>query len=149
MVPAVRGFSVLETVFSLGILAVALVSLVGFFTITLDSSARGANMTAGAAFAQQRLEEAIRENLYWPVPERASEGIYTMDASSQTRFFHQLSTTPLPASSPDYRGGYRVEVTVWWWTEQAGQSRQGQGTLTTRAALFHYPDGVSVTGASP
>lgn len=109
----------------------------------LGSSTKTANLTAGMLFARERLREVIEKEQYWPVPPDLASGIYTTDSSSQTRFFSRVSSVPVSASPPEYRGGYFLTVDVWWWNQAPGQARAGQGILSTRTSQFLYP-GVTV-----
>ncbi len=109
----------------------------------LGSSTKTANLTAGMLFARERLREVIEKDQYWPVPANLASGIYTTDSTTQTRFFSRVTSVPISASPPEYRGGYFLTVDVWWWNPAPGQARQGQGILSTRTSQFFYP-GVSV-----
>lgn len=118
-----------------------IISMVGLFANLLGSATKSSNLTAGSYFARQQLEEVIRKGTYWPVTAEASVGIYTTDKDSQTTFFHRVSTTVVPASSGQYKQGFWINVDVWWWSDAPGQTRTGQGKLSTSLGRLHYPPG--------
>lgn len=131
-----------ELVLAVGLLTIMFVAMVGLFANLLGSATKSSNLTAGSYFARQRLEEAIRQDVYWPVPADAKVGIYTTDKDSQTTFFHRVSSVSVPPSpTGQYKQAYYVSVEVWWWSESPGQERAGQGKLSTRIGRLHYPLG--------
>lgn len=138
-----RGLSLVELLLALGILTVAIVLIIGLFLSLLRSSTKTADLTTGMYHARERLREVIEKDQYWPVPADLAQGLYTTDSTSQTRYFSRVTSVPVPGSAPDYKGGYYISVDVWWWNQAPGQTRQGQGVLSTRAGQFFYP-GVDV-----
>ncbi len=119
--------------------------MVALFTTLLKSTAKSSNLTAGRSFAQQKLEEAIEANSYWPPPSDGLEGIYSANDAGTTYFFHRLNTTPVSSSTaPNYTGGYLLEVEVWWWSADPDTARAGSGTQATRVSRFLYPNGAVV-----
>lgn len=128
---------------ALGVLAIAIVLIIGLFLSLLKSSTKTADLTTGMYFARERLREVIEKDQYWPVPADLSQGLYTTDSSSQTRYFSRVATVPVPGKAPDYKGGYYITVDVWWFNQAPGQVRQGEGVLSTQVGQFYYP-GVEV-----
>lgn len=52
-----KGFTLIEIVISLAILAVGLLALLALFPVGFDAAKRSANMTQATFFAQQKIEE--------------------------------------------------------------------------------------------
>lgn len=56
-----RGFTLIEIVISLAILAVGLLALLALFPVGFDAAKRSANITQAAIFAQQKMEEIKKD----------------------------------------------------------------------------------------
>ncbi|KPK39442.1 MAG: hypothetical protein AMJ78_08525 [Omnitrophica WOR_2 bacterium SM23_29] len=56
-----KGFTLIEIVISLAILAVGLVALLALFVISFDTASRAANLTDAAIYAKQKMEEIKRD----------------------------------------------------------------------------------------
>jgi len=132
-----------ELMLALGLLGTILISLVGLFTMLLGSSTKTTNQTIGTAFAQQKLEDAILAGTY--SGDENQEFLYAMDSKRQQRFYYKVAGVPISASPGvnGYKGGYWVEVSVYWWDGDTEEARAGQGVLHTTLGRFIYP-GVNV-----
>ncbi|MFH1778463.1 MAG: prepilin-type N-terminal cleavage/methylation domain-containing protein [Candidatus Omnitrophota bacterium] len=56
-----NGFTLIEIVISLAILAVGLVALLALFVLSFDTASRAANLTDAAIYAQYKMEEIKRD----------------------------------------------------------------------------------------
>lgn len=133
------GLTMAELVLALGLLATILISVVGLFMSLLGSSAKSSNQTVGHYFAQQKLEEAVLKGNF---NEDGSEtDIYSMDAANKTHFAYRVRATAISHYAGDvgYRGGYYVQVSVYWWNGELNEARAGQGLLHTGLGRFCYP----------
>lgn len=116
-----------EIVLAFGLLTVMFLTVALLFGQLLKNSAKGSNVGAGVVFAEKVMDQAIASDLYGLPTGDTSEGIYSVDEGSQTKFFYRVevqSVTPIAAVSTS---GFVVRVPVWWWSEAPGQVRQGQG----------------------
>lgn len=129
-----------ELLLAIGLLTIALLTMVGLFLNLLGSSTKTSNLTAGTFLARARLQELIRKGLYDPVPVDEAVGIYTTDSDNQTVFFHRVTSTRLAPNPPLHGAGYWLEVEVWWWNRDPQRGRAGQGRMSTRVGQFYYPE---------
>ena len=125
----------------MALLGFLLTSTLVLFTSLLASSTKTTNLSVGTYLAEQKLEEAIRRNQYWPVPTEASTGLYSVDSRDTTQFWQRLETTPISGQAGQFGGAYLITVEVWWWSKDP---RHGQGRLSTRLSRLHYVSGMEV-----
>lgn len=128
-----------ELVLALGLLATILISVVGLFMSLLSSSTKTSNLTVGQYFAQQKLEEAVLTG--YLTDSGSDNEIYSMDATRKTHFAYRVQSTAISGYHNDqgYRGGYYVQVSVYWWNGELNEARAGQGLLYTSLGRFCYP----------
>jgi prepilin-type N-terminal cleavage/methylation domain-containing protein len=109
-----HGFTLLEVVVAMTILAAGIVGLMALLrgSITLSGGAR--DVTTASTFASQRLEEA----LLLPKPAREETGRF---GEGNDKFSWTVSAETLPAEGELPIEGHRFRVTVRW--EDGGQSR--------------------------
>jgi general secretion pathway protein I len=100
-----RGFTLLEVVISLGILALALPILLGLRNWDLDLHARAKEMTAATILAQEKLTETELGTLlplgetggeFLPSPLGSQPTAEVTDRPSNYRWKRIVSSTPLP-----------------------------------------------------
>jgi type II secretory pathway pseudopilin PulG len=131
--------SLVELLFAIAVLSVALVSLLGVFTVMINATSKSTGLSAGVLFAERRLEEAAAKGSPTPIPEFGSEGIYTHDSASGTRFYYSLRSTHLcDSAGPGLGQAWLMEVEVYWWSEDPDQMRAGMGRTATRVGRIIY-----------
>jgi general secretion pathway protein I len=100
-----RGFTLLEVVIALGILALALPILLGLRNWDLDLHARAKEMTAATILAQEKLTETELGTLlpfgetggeFLPTPLGSQPTSVVSDRPSNYRWKRIVSSTPLP-----------------------------------------------------
>jgi general secretion pathway protein I len=100
-----RGFTLLEVVIALGILALALPILLGLRNWDLDLHARAKEMTAATILAQEKLTETELGTLlpfgetggeFLPTPLGSQPTSVVTDRPSNYRWKRIVSSTPLP-----------------------------------------------------
>jgi general secretion pathway protein I len=100
-----RGFTLLEVVIALGILALALPILLGLRNWDLDLHARAKEMTAATILAQEKLTETELGMLlpfgetggeFLPTPLGSQPTTVVTDRPSNYRWKRIVSSTPLP-----------------------------------------------------
>lgn len=112
---AVRGgFTLLEVVVAITILAAGVVGLMTLLRGSLSLSGGARDVTTATLFASQRLEEA----LLLPTPASESSGEFTEGGKYRWR----LSAEPLPADEAVPVEGERFHVTVSWDEGDAARS---------------------------
>jgi Tfp pilus assembly protein FimT len=133
------GVSLLELVFAIGLLAVAIVSLPGVFSVLIACTTKTTDLSAGVMFAQKVLEEAVVKGN--PVALKSgSEGIYTHDSANKTTFHHILRCTHvLDNDNPVLGQAWYYEVEVYWWSDDPDRYRANMGRTSTRVGRMVYP----------
>lgn len=137
------GFSLTEMVFSISVLALALIFIIAVFTKMLASTSKGQDMTVATYLAQSELDKMLND----PALLRSRAGIFTYtadtsftDSLNKTTYFFQINTTPLISSATDAQL-YNVEANVYWWggTEASPSAmREGVGKTSLQLSRLYY-----------
>ncbi len=146
-----RGFTMIELVFSLGLVTVAVLLLVGLATTSLNARQKARDTEVAQQVARGELQRVVdaaladeppgfRERLFHHAGSAPFEsGEVTV---GETRFSYSLVARSLPGTAEPNRLAY-LEIEVWWWNEQAGE-RQGMGRLSYKSSrLLDEPDASS------
>jgi len=134
-----RAFSLIEVMFASGIAALGLLTLLSALYAVQRAGQKTATSQRAEALADQLLERTVREvarrdqDAFWNTPsgshwkEGASEEfLYQVDS---VEILDRGTGSPLGVSTGANDNTLRrLDVTVWWWSEQAG-SRPGYGDL--------------------
>lgn len=139
------GFSLTEMVFSISVLALALIFIIAVFTKMLASTSKGQDMTAATYLAQSELDKMLNDPAL--LRSRANSGIFTYtadtsftDSLNKTTYFFHINTTPLIYSATDAQL-YYVEANIYWWggTETSPSAmREGIGKTTLQLSRLYY-----------
>lgn len=136
-----RGLTLAELVLAVGLLTLLLLGCARLFMVLLAGSNKSNATSVGVQLAEAKLEELVAAT-----STATSAGVleaYTVDASTQTRFFYQASVTPLSgdvtSSSRNYLGGYLIRVDCWWNSSSPKELRPGVGLQTVHVERFFYP----------
>jgi len=108
-----NGFSLIEVLISLVILAISLLALAGLMTTTTRNNAFGGRMTEAATFAQDKLEEL--RVMSWddiPLNQTSSDSPFFRPGAQYNRSWTSVLGPNSPASPHDNEK--RVTVTVNW-----------------------------------
>lgn len=132
-----RGFSLVELMIAIGILATAIILIMGVFLMGLDASQKGADLTAGTVVARFILDEYIYGMDFAGMPSPATgstlpagTGTYALN---NTNYSYSIDVT---AVDHDLK---KLDVSVWWWGSSPGSStRAGQGQLKTNLSCLVY-----------
>ncbi len=100
---ALNGFTLIEIIISLAVLAIGVVALLSLFPVGFDSAARSADLTKATVFAQQKMEDIKRTG--YPVA-----AVATPTPFSDTRFTYTIAVLAL--SPPGNL--QQVTLTVSW-----------------------------------
>lgn len=147
-----------ELLVSIGILAVALITLATLLGSGLRVNRKSADITAGAAVAERQLERAVRsiskdspagsKSSFWAKDYPSSGSPWrtdkeTIDGTEFTYAIYSttvndaLSGSPLGAPAADNQLK-NLEVVVEWYTDSGGSSKQGYGVVKRSASrLVH------------
>jgi len=129
------GLSLAEVIVSIALLGVIVVSTVLLFLSLQRSSNKTTDSSAALTYAQAVLDQAVAEGPPdWGGP-GGSRDLYTHDAVTRTTFTHELAAQLVysPSSTALPMGDlYRLDVTVYWWSDAPDQTRQGMGKLSTK-----------------
>lgn len=99
-----NGFTLIEIVISLAILAVGLVALLALFVLSFDTASRAANLTDAAIVAKRRMEEIKRDGF----PAADGSGTFI----SNPNFTWQVDADPDAPATGYY--SQKVTLTVSW-----------------------------------
>ncbi len=83
-----KGFSLMEVMIALLILAVGLLGVAGLMTMTIKTNAYGNHLTEASTFAQAKMEE------FRSTHPAAGSGSDTVDSVTGVRFTRRWSITP-------------------------------------------------------
>ena len=142
-----RGFNLIEVMFASGIAALGLLTLLGALLSVHRASLKSALGESAQALCDQMLERTVREvarrdnDPFWSL---ASGQTWKEGSSTEgtTEFHYQVKATEvldtLTAAPLGVATGAtdntvrRIDVSVWWWGEQAA-NRHGYGKLQVSA----------------
>ena len=131
-----RGFTLLEVVIALGILALALPILLGLRNWDLDLHARAKELTTATILAQEKLIEtelralfpSVKQAEYFlPTPLGSQATAEMTNRPSNYRWKRIVSPTPLPIVR-------EVKIQVLWPTRHNGRNGRGQYLCLFRQA---------------
>lgn len=140
-----KGFSLLEIIIAIGVLAIAIVTVTALFTKVLRGSQKSVDLSRGTMLAQAIISERIYntfdddvvKDLWWT---RVDAGIYAGPSNfweSQTvnDMRYVLYAAPVTALGAQPYRAAKVDVVVWWWdSQQTGGAREGYGELRTEVS---------------
>ena len=136
-----RGFSLVELLVSIGIVATVLVYIIGVFTTGMKANRKSVDLTAGTLVA----ESVISHELYGVLADKdksarffahtytsndaAIEGTETL---SNTVFTYKLFVSDVNQFVESGNKMKKVDVQVWWWVPESTDTSDLQGN-TIRA----------------
>lgn len=138
-----RGFSLPEVILALGLLAVAILSLLAVSVSTLRSDSKALETAAGRLIADQVMKRLLDQMAEDPaVRESFLSGDFQLQPWDQGTLTHDntvFSYTILARTVRDGAGDpvgkeapgnrlKKVDIKVWW-TDEANRTRQGYGRL--------------------
>ncbi len=144
------GFSLIEVVLAMGLLAVGILTVLGLFGQLSKEAQKASDTGAGILAAESVLNRTVHEILddTGPVsradffgndspPAAPIQGTITANRTVMTyeityRTVQNTAGGGLGAALPENRTK-QVDITMWWWTENADSHRAGYGFLRTSA----------------
>ncbi len=132
------GFSLIETVIALGIVAVALIPMIGLMPIGLNSYRTATDQMVGACIAQQISGEYNVSSTQKAAQQRYFDqfGQETSGATSDTVYFVNIVETAgfvLPGDSAAGRPLNQVQIEVWYNPSHLSFSLQSNGLISKSA----------------
>ena len=137
-----EGFSLLEIIIAVGVIAIATLTIIALFTQVLRGSQKSVDLSRGTMLAQSIIAERIYstfdddlvKDFWWS---QVDAGIYAGPGNFWERqtvndMRYVLYAAPLTGlGAAPYRAA-KIDVVVWWWdSEQQGGAREGYGQLRT------------------
>ena len=129
-----QGFSLLELVISVGILALAVLMVIGLFSYLVFATQKSVDETAGTVVAQAALQSEVERLIYdADVHDRFVAGIYNLETLisqgsttlNHAVFTYQIYTVDLPSLGGNIGDPLRqLRVVCWWWSDSAVPSHQ-------------------------
>jgi len=137
-----RGFNLIELMFSIALIAIAALTLVALSFTALSSRQKAENLSDAMLVAEEQLSWAVnsiealpiaQHSAFWDSPLSApySEGTVTM-AETDYNFRIEASDVPTGTIAPNRLR--KLDITIWWWSDQPGQARTGHGQLQYSAS---------------
>jgi len=122
---------------AIGILATALVLVIGVFMLGLTASQKGADLTAGTVVAEFIMDEYIYGIDFTDMPNpaagtaiQAGAGTYSLN---NTDYSYSIDVTSIDTDLK------KLDVVVWWWAQSPDDpGRQGFGQLKTTLSRLVY-----------
>lgn len=120
------GFTLLEVMIALSILAVGILGVIGMFTTSIGGNAQGKHMTEATNLAQSKLDYLANSEIFAnltssPLP--VTSGIYTMTWKK---------TEPIPALGNKLK---MIKVTVTWQSRKVGGVSGGGSLMMHKVEL--------------
>ncbi|MBI3929166.1 MAG: hypothetical protein HY319_26715 [Armatimonadetes bacterium] len=146
---AVRGLTLAELVVSIFLVATALLLVIGVFLTVLRGVEKSADLTAGATVAESMLNFEIYRVLSDTSPFLTRNQFLTQDSPpigpieasfslNNTVFTYRIYHQTVEDSAGAVLGAgaaenrlKKVDIIVWWFTDNPGTQRQGHGFLRT------------------
>jgi hypothetical protein len=114
---------------AIGILALVLTVLIGFFLRLNVSSSKSSDQTVAFELASRLLEEAAESGPEDWQTAPGTEQLQSQDFAGNTTFHHRLTSTLLDSGDTAMGEMYRLDVEVWWAPKS---ERVGTGKLRVR-----------------
>lgn len=143
------GFSLTELIFSILVLALAMIFIIGVFTKMLSATSKGQDMTVATYLAQSELDRMLNDparlrdiannttaNIYTGGSNLAYNATFT-DSLNKTTYFFQITAQPLIAAATEQQL-YFVDVNVYWWGNNPEGIREGIGRTNLRLSRLYY-----------
>ncbi len=143
-----RGFSLVELMVSMGIIATTLLMIMGVFMTVFKSSQKAVDMTAGTIFAESVMNKELRTIMsdstlrgrFFTLNYSINPYVEGVERLNNALFTYKMYASDI--SMPSWRTDNKmkkVDVVVWWWaagsehdTVTTGRdSRSGYGILRT------------------
>jgi prepilin-type N-terminal cleavage/methylation domain-containing protein len=146
-----RGFSLIEMVISVGLLASAALLVLGITTSMFYASQKSVDLTTGTVLANSLLKQQAYQVLYdndasaqffqqsHDAPTLLAEGTYTLNTST---FHYKIYVQDLSLSTALSSGGKstrmkRLDALVSWWEE--GGNNRAAGLLQVASSRMLWP----------
>ncbi len=136
-----QGFSLLELVLSIGLLALVLLFVIASFTTLLNGGRKNvdltaANFVADALVQKMQADSTFLQNALSGSIAGSEQGQKEKDLNNVV-YEYTVSANSIPITSTPAQSLYQVNVEVWWWGNQA-QKKLGFGKLYTRLTRIFY-----------
>jgi hypothetical protein len=125
------GFSFLELMVSLSILATSILLVLGLFVHLFNASQKGVDLTAGTVAGESALQEFLYDTP-WPAQRLASPYSGMVPLNNQS-YLYYIYVQDLNTSLK------RVDMIVTWWNRSPDKTaKEGYGMLKTEIARLIY-----------
>lgn len=146
-----QGFSLLEVVVSVGILAVGILTIIALFTQLLRASQKSSDSSLGVLAAESVLNKTISDILndtgvvsrtdFWNGNSPPDSPIEGSLKAGQTLMTYRITYQTLVDTAGDELGDdlpenrvKKVDIILWWGTDDPSETRVGYGQLSTSAS---------------
>lgn len=138
----VRGFNLVELMFSLTLIAIAALTLVALSFTAIASREKAEAITDAMLVAEEQLSLAVytietlpeaNHDAFW---EASLAGPYSEGTIriGNTDYNFQVEAKDVPTGTLAPNRMRKLDITVWWWSEKPGEARVGSGQLSYSAS---------------
>ncbi len=150
------GYSLIELLVAISILATAVLLMIGLFVSFLNSSQKSVDLTGGTVVASSLLNQEVYQvtsdnalastfwtTFYSPGAAPFASGSYPLN--SVTYFYNiycQDVEMPARLTSPTNLSPInlkRMDIVVWWWNSSGPSTHQGEGRLQVESSRLMWP----------
>lgn len=137
------GLTLMETVVAMGLIAVAVLFVLGVIARFLSAQGGTAAQTCAKLLVDEVLDRAAAAgpDYRWgfgPGEFRGTRSLRLPNDQSDTEFHYELRATPLRSDPADQGVLYELEAQAWWWSPDSPTSRVEKGRLSTISSRVVY-----------
>jgi type II secretory pathway pseudopilin PulG len=150
-----KGFSMVELVFAIAVIATSLLLFVGIFFTMFRATQKGVDLTAGTVVAESKLASFlynVQEHSESPYDTRFPNGLDSLkdDGSvvdsggedlNRVKFSYEIRSWKV-STDPALVNLRKVEITTWWWGDNNNptvvQNKAGYGKLSVVISRLVY-----------
>jgi type II secretory pathway pseudopilin PulG len=136
------GFNLMELMLGLTLIAISALTLVALSFTAIASREKAESISEAMLVAEEQLSLAVFsvENLpeaqhdsFWGAALTGPYSEGTIEIGP-TDYNFRVEANDVPAGTVEPNRLRKLDITVWWWSENPGESRTGQGLLTYAAS---------------
>lgn len=137
-----RGFNMIELMLALTLVAIASLTLVALSFTAVSARQKAENISDAMLVAEEQLTLAVRNieampqanhSAFWDAPLTAPFAEGTIQIGESEYNFRVLANDINTGTAAPNRLR-KLDITVWWWSENPGEGRVGSGQLTYSAS---------------
>lgn len=143
------GFNMIELLLALTLISIAALTLVALSFTAISARQKAENITDAMLVAEEQLSLAVQaietlpaseHDSFWgaALSEPISEGEVRIAPADSTEtaptYNFRVTATDVPTGTSAPNRLRKLDILVWWWSENPGEGRVGSGQLTYSAS---------------